>query len=348
MSASSRLLLPVAKALLPPFLYRYVAGICLSYLGFGYTLVSAQQVGLSRLFYPNATLRADYIVPASTQGQEFGLSRTSILGVIPIQSEVQAGFSLRKKLDLRAVHTVLIAQYAQNQPTFDGLKAHETGYKTMSVNAIRLQASVKDKLWVYGAGLGLTESNETIFTPQPYFWGGAARMRLIGLKSQVLYGSAVIYNQRLRFVPVFGLNQRLNKEWRLTTLLPFMLSVNYHPTKWYSFDLLSGLNGYSGGFQLQTQEERRLFRQNYHQVKLGLAANVHALTVFNISAEAGLVGFRQLRTFNEARQALSATSLPFTPYVGVSVRYLTSQSKFSSKFIGKLGLGGGRGPDLNW
>ena len=330
-----------------PVIFRLGYLICLACLLVAYN-AQAQQVGLSRLFYANATLRADYLVPVSTEGQEFGLTRTSMLGIIPIQSEVQAGFSLRKKFDLRAVHTVLLAQYTQNQPLMDGLKVPDSGFKTMSVSAIRLQASLKDRLWVYGAGLGMTESNETLFTPQPFFWGGAARMRLIGLKSQVLYGSVLTYNQKLRFVPVFGLNQRLSKEWRLTTLLPFMLSVNYHPTKWYSFDFLSGVGGYSGGFQLQTQEERRLFRQNYQQLKLGIAANVHALTVFNISAEAGVAGFRQLRTFNDARQTLDTAAPPLTPYVGVSVRYLTSQSKFSSKFISKLGLGGGKGAGINW
>jgi hypothetical protein len=300
----------------------------------------AQQLGLSRMFYPNVTLRADYIVPTnSATTQDFGLTRTSLLGIIPIQSEVQAGLSFRKKLDLRAVHTVMIGQYTQLQPTIEGTNFPDNGYKTISLGAIRMQASVKDKLWIYGAGLGMTESNESFFTPQPFLWGGAARMRIIGLRSQIVYGSIVAYNQKLRVVPVFGINQRINKEWRATALLPFMADVNYHPTKWFSLDMLAGVNGYSGGFQIQTNEEKILRRQNYQHVKLGLAANLHLLTIFNISAEAGLAGARQLKTFNSARENLTASRPPLTPYVGVSVRYLTSRSKFSSKFMGKLGLG---------
>jgi hypothetical protein len=300
----------------------------------------AQQLGLSRMFYPNVTLRADYIVPASSATTpDFGLTRTSLLGVIPIQSEVQAGLSFRKKLDLRAVHTVMIGQYTQLQPTMEGTNFPDNGYKTISLGAIRMQASVKDKLWIYGAGLGMTESNESFFTPQPFLWGGAARMRIIGLRSQIVYGSIVAYNQKLRVVPVFGINQRINKEWRATALLPFMADVNYHPTKWFSLDMLAGVNGYSGGFQIQTNEEKILRRQNYQHVKLGLAANLHLLTIFNVSAEAGLAGARQLKTFNSARENLTTSRPPLTPYVGVSVRYLTSRSKFSSKFMGKLGLG---------
>lgn len=304
------------------------------------TAAHAQQLGLSRLFYPNVTLSANYVVPSnSTTAPDFGLTRTSMLGIIPIQSEVQGSFSLKKKFDLRAVHTVLIGQFTQLQPTVEGKNFPDNGYKTISLGAIRMQASVKDRLWVYGAALGMTESNETFFTPQPFFWGGAARMRIIGLRSQIVYGSILAYNQKLRVVPVFGINQRLGKQWRATALLPFMADVNYHPTKWFSMDALAGINGYSGGFQVQTAEEKLLRRQNYQHVKLGLSANLHLLTVFNISAEAGVAGFRQLRTFNSARENLTSSHPPFAPYLGVSVRYLTSQSKFSSKFMGKMGLG---------
>ena len=304
------------------------------------TSLRAQQLGLSRLFYPNVTLRADYVVPSnSVTTPNFGLTRTGFLGIIPIQSEVQAGFSLKKKFDLRAVHTVLIGQFTQLQPTIEGTNFPDNGYKTISVGAVRLQASVKDKLWVYGGAIGMTESNESFFTPQPFLWGGAARMRIIGLRSQIVYGSILTYNQKLRVVPVFGINQRLGKKWRATALLPFMADVNYHPTKWFSLDMLAGVNGYSGGFQVQTTEEKLLRRQNYQHVKLGLSGNLHLLTVFNVSAEAGLAGFRQLRTFNSARENLTTSSPPLAPYVGVSVRYLTSRSKFSSKFMGKLGLG---------
>lgn len=302
--------------------------------------VQAQQLGLSRLFYPNATLSAQYIAPTnSATTQNFGLTRTSFLGLVPIQSEVQGSFSLKKKFDLRAVHTVIIGQYTQLQPTLDDKNFPDNGYKTISLGAIRMQASLKDRLWVYGAAIGMTESNETFFTPQPFLWGGAARMRIIGLRSQIVYGSILAYNQKLRVIPVFGINQRLSKQWRATALLPFMADINYHPTKWFSMDALAGINGYSGGFQVQTAEEKLLRRQNYQHVKLGLSANLHLLTVFNISAEAGVAGFRQLRTFNSARENLTSSHPPFAPYVGVSVRYLTSQSKFSSKFMGKLGLG---------
>src|SRR5690606_37739240 len=145
---------------------------------------------LSRLFYPNATLRAEHYVPAAAgPGADYGLTRTSLLGFVPIQSEVQAGFSLRKKFDLRAVHTLLYGHYSQITPTLGNISTPENGYKSVSLGVIRLQASLKDRLWVYGGGLGISESNDSFFTPQPHLWGGAARMRIFGLQTQLIYGS---------------------------------------------------------------------------------------------------------------------------------------------------------------
>ncbi|QRR02647.1 hypothetical protein [Dyadobacter sandarakinus] len=310
------------------------------------TSLNAQHFALSRLFYPNVTLKADYTVPASLDGtREYGLTRTGFMGIIPVQSEVQLGYSLRKKFDLRAVHTVMLAQYNQIQPAIDSKNVPDNGYKTLSLGIIRMQASIKDRLWVYGGGLGMTESNETFFSPQPFFWGGAARMHVLGLRTQILYGSVLAYNQKLRFVPVFGINKGLGKAWRVSALLPFMLNVNYRSTKWFNVDMFAGLNGYSGGFQIQTPEEKMLRRENYRQIKTGISANVHLFTVLNVSLEAGMSTFRQLRTFNSARQNLTSYTPAATPYIGASVRYITSRGRLSSKFTKRMGLGQ---PGINW
>lgn len=302
--------------------------------------VNAQHFALSRLFYPNVTLKADYSVPSSLNGtQDYGMSRSGFYGIIPLQSEVQLGYSLKKKLDLRAVHTVMLAQFTQIQPTIDSKNNPANGYKTLSLGVIRLQASIKDRLWVYGGGLGMTETNETFFTPQPFFWGGAARMHILGLRTQFIYGSAITYNQKLRFVPILGVNKGLGRHWRVSALLPFMANANYKVTKWFNIDMLAGLNGYSGGFQVQTPEEKMLRRENYRQIKTGIAANAHLFSVINISLEAGVTTFRQLRTFNSARENLSSYTPATTPYIGASIRYITSKSGFSSKFVRKLGLG---------
>ena len=308
--------------------------------------VQAQHFALSRLFYPNVTLKADYTVPSSMNGtQDYGLTRSGFFGIIPVQSEVQLGYSLKKKLDLRAVHTVMLAQFTQIQPTVDSKNLPDNGYNTLSLGVIRMQASLKDRLWVYGGGLGMTETNQTFFTPQPFFWGGAARMHILGLRTQLMYGTVLSYNQKLRFIPVLGFNKGLGRHWRASALLPFMADVNYKATPWFNIDMLAGLNGYSGGFQIQTPEEKMNRRENYRNIKIGASANVHLFSVINISLEAGVTTFRQIRTFNSARENLTSYTPATTPYIGASVRYITSRSGISSKFTRKLGLGQA---GINW
>lgn len=315
--------------------------IILSFISTCFCLnIQAQHFSLSRLFYPNVTLKADYNLPSNMgPNLDYGVSKAGFFGIVPIQSEVQLGYSLRKKLDLKAIHTVMLAQYTQIQPTVNNIDSPENGYKTLSVGIIRLQASLKDRLWVYGGGIGMTETNQTMFTPQPFLWGGGARMHILGLKTQIMYGSILAYNQKIKFIPIFGVNKGWGKHWRISALLPFMANANYKATKWFNVDMLAGLNGYSGGFQIQMPDEKLLRKENYRQIKLGISANVHLFTVLNLSVEGGVTTFRQLRTFNSARENLTSFTPATTPYIGASVRYITNRSKFSSKFVKKMGLG---------
>ncbi len=309
--------------------------------------ITQLQAQLSRMFYPNVTLRADYFPEASMgNNQNYALNRTSFFAMMPIRSEVGVNFSLKKKFDLRARHTLLVGNYAQLNPSINGKENPANGFKSASLGVIMLQASWKDKLWIYGGGLGMTESNETFFTPQPFFWGGAARMRIFGLQSQLIYGTAVVYNQKFRVIPIIGFNKKIGPDWRVSALLPFLLNFNYHPKGWYNFDIKAAVNGYSGGFQQQSPTEKLLRRTNYQDVRLSLTGNIHLFTVLNISLEGGVSAFRQLRDFNSVHENLTSNSPSLAPFVGVSLRYITSNAKISSSFMRKLGFGGDGG--VNW
>ena len=299
----------------------------------------AQTPSLSQLFYPNITLRAEYTPESvSDNGTKFGFNRTSAVGIIPLNTEFSAGFGFGKKLDIQARHNLLIANVTQINPTIDGLEKPEGGYKTFGATFIQLKASLREKFWLYGVGGGVTQSNETFFNPQPYFYGGAARLRILGIKTQILYGTAVIYNQKFRIIPIFGFTKGLGSDWKISGILPFRASISYKVSPWLHVDFNSVYDGYSAGFQEYAINEKLIRRQNYQQVRFSLSANANFLNVFNLGLEGGLGTFRHLKTFNSANEILTNLSLPANPYVGVSLRYITSKSKLSSKFMKGTGI----------
>ena len=299
----------------------------------------AQTPSLSQLFYPNITLRAEYTPESvSDNGTKFGFNRTSAVGIIPLNTEFSAGFGFGKKLDIQARHNLLIANVTQINPTIDGLEKPEGGYKTFGATFIQLKASLREKFWLYGVGGGVTQSNETFFNPQPYFYGGAARLRILGIKTQILYGTAIIYNQKFRIIPIFGFTKGLGSDWKISGILPFRASISYKVSPWLHVDFNSVYDGYSAGFQEYAINEKLIRRQNYQQVRFSLSANANFLNVFNLGLEGGLGTFRHLKTFNSANETLTNLSLPAAPYVGVSLRYITSKSKLSSKFMKGTGI----------
>ena len=299
----------------------------------------AQTPSLSQLFYPNITLRAEYIPETvSDNGTKFGLNRTTAMGIIPLSTEISTGFGFGKKFDIQAKHNLLIANVSQINPTVNGLEKPDGGYKTFGVTFIQLKASLREKFWLYGIGGGVTQSNETFFNPQPYFYGGAARLRILGLKTQILYGTAIIYNQKFRIIPIFGFTKSFGSDWKVSGILPFRASLTYKASPWLHLDFNSVYDGYSAGFQEYTTSEKLIRRENYQQVRFSLSANANFLNVFNLGIEGGIGTFRHLKTFNSANETLSNLSLPTAPYVGVSLRYITSKSKLSSKFMKGTGI----------
>lgn len=304
--------------------------------------VIAQNNSFSQLFYPNISLSAKSYsksgLGSSGSSNEFGLSRNSISGFMPIRSEVQVGIGFRKKFDIKALHTVIGVNIAQNEPSLTD-NINKKGYKSLALSIIQLQASLRERLWIYGGGIGFSESDETFFTPQPFLWGGAARMRVLGLHTQILYGSAVVFNQKFRLIPVFGFNKKLGKDWRISGLLPFQTSVNRKFTEWFNLEATAAMKGYSAGYQEQIGSENVPRKENYQHLNISLAANTHVLKAFNLSIEGGFAGVRQLRTFNAANDRISDLKPAAGPYIGASVRYITTKSKFSSKFLNKVGIG---------
>jgi Domain of unknown function (DUF6268) len=302
----------------------------------------AQNNSLSQLFYPNITLSAKSYSksPLGLVGSniDYGLSRQSISGFVPIRSEVQVGIGFRKKLDLKAIHTALAVNVVQNDPTFSN-NLQQTGYKTAAVSVIQMQASIRERLWVYGGGIGFTESNETFFTPKPFFWGGGARMRVLGLHTQILYGSTLVFNQKFRIVPIFGFTKRFGKEWQISGILPFQASVSRKVNDWFNLEATANMKGYSAGFLKEIGSEKVPRRENLQQLNIGLSANFHLLKAFNLAIEGGIAGLKQLNTFDAAEQKIGALKPAAGPYIGASVRYVTTKSKFSSKFLNKVGIG---------
>ena len=133
------------------------------------------------------------------------------------------------------------------------------------------------------------------------------------------------------------MRKKLGKDWRISGLLPFQASVSRKITDWFNVSGNVSYNGFSGGFQEILGTEKLPRKENYSQVKFGLAANFHLLKVINLSLEGGLASFRNLAIKNAFGENIASFSPETAPYFGMSFRYIASKSSVSSKLLGKIG-----------
>ena len=105
--------------------------------------LSAQNNSLSQIFYPNVTLSTETI-PSTSYGSthRFGMTRSSILGFIPLSTDINVGIGIGKKWDIQAKHSFLVANLAQINPTVDSKESPTGGYKSATVGVFQLKASL--------------------------------------------------------------------------------------------------------------------------------------------------------------------------------------------------------------
>ena len=59
---------------------------------------NAQNNSISQIFYPNITIKTEAIPSANMgDGKDFGLTRTSTLGFVPLSTDFNVGIGFRKK-----------------------------------------------------------------------------------------------------------------------------------------------------------------------------------------------------------------------------------------------------------
>jgi hypothetical protein len=296
----------------------------------------AQNYSISQLFYPNINLSYRNTLGVNketSQNQDY--TRSGAMAFIPLRTELQAGIGFRKKLDIRAIHTVAAVNYANHQSAYNTLDT----YKTVGVHVLQLNASLRDKVWLYGGGVGYTEASKSFFTPSPLLWGGAARLRVFTPNSMIIYGSAIMFNQKLQLIPIIGANQKLGKHWRISGILPFQASVSYKLNNWCNAEWHTALRGYTAGYKEGlTNSPVVNLREHYQQINSGLSVNFHVAKAINLSLEGGYAFDPKVKTLDASGNTIEKTSAENSPFVGVSLRYITSKSKLSSKFMNRIGL----------
>jgi hypothetical protein len=298
------------------------------------TTLFGQNYSISQLFYPNVSLshRSSLF---QTNGQPTSYTRSGALAFVPLRTEIQAGIGFRKKLDIKAIHTLAALQYANHQSAFNTTDT----YKTVGAHVLQLNASLRNKVWLYGGGIAYTEASKSFFTPSPMFWGGAARMRVFTPNSMIVYGTAIAFNQKIKVIPVIGANQKLGKHWRLSGILPFQTSLSYKITNWCNAEWHTALRGYTAGFKQELPNTPVLsLRENFKQINSGVSVNFHIAKAINLSLEGGYAYAPESKTVDANGETISKVQADPSPFLGVSLRYATSKSKLSSKFMNRIGL----------
>lgn len=267
-----------------------------------------------------------------------GYSRFNIQGIVPIRGGAGVkfnNFNLRK-IDVEINQMFLVVNAGYRQPNFSFDK-NDQGIYTGSLVLTGIHASLRDKIWLYAAGLGVSETDELLnfSKARPYGMGGAVRVRIAGPRTQWFYGGAVVFEPgRITPIPIAGINTRIAKGTRLMLVLPLQASVSQKITKkvWGEVGVAAG--GFNAGYLTPNLNPNAL-RLAYRQAKASFTVNYSPIKPVQLSFEAGMTGLRTLKTMR-AGDVLEKFTINSSPFMAVSCYFNLSKSILDSRGFGSV------------
>ncbi|PMD92751.1 hypothetical protein BWI97_19380 [Siphonobacter sp. BAB-5405] len=293
----------------------------------------------SRIFASGINVRAEVTPAASINDTaRLGYSRFNVQGIIPIRGGAGVkfhNFNLRK-IDVEINQMFLAINAGYRMPNFSFDK-NDQGIYTVSAAITGIHASLRDKIWVYAVGLGVSET-EDLFSfskARPYGVGGAVRVRIAGLRTQWFYGGAVVFEPgRITPIPIGGINARIAKNTRLTLILPLQASIAQKVSKqtWLEAGIAAG--GFNAGY-LTPNLNPNAIRLAYRQGKASFTVNYSPIKPVQLSFEAGMTGLRTLKTMR-AGDVLEKFTINSSPFMAVSCYFNLSKSVLDSRGFGSI------------
>ncbi|MCY7349539.1 MAG: hypothetical protein LH606_02565 [Cytophagaceae bacterium] len=318
--------------------------LCICFLAAGYS-AQAQLFTPTRIFASGVNLRAEVMPTAGlSDTARFGYARFNVQGIIPIRGG--AGLKLHnfklKKIDVEINQMFLAVNVGYRAPTFSfpnpEISPVKQPFYTASAALTGIHASLRDKIWLYAVGIGVSETDELLDrkTARPYGMGGAVRVRIAGLRTQWFYGGGVLFEPgKITPVPIAGVQTRLfTKNTRLTVILPVQVTLAQRLNKktWGEIGVSAG--GFNTGYQAAAFGPNAI-RLAYRQWKGSVSLNVSPIKPVNLSVEAGVAAFRSL-TVSRAGDQLREFTPAMSPFVAVSAYFNLSKSLLDSRGFGSL------------
>lgn len=293
----------------------------------------------TRIFASGVNIRAE-VTPSARMNDtaRLGYSRINIQGIVPIRGGAGVkfhNFNLRK-IDVEINQMFLVVNACYRQPNFSFDK-NDQGIYTGSLVLTGIHASLRDKIWLYAAGLGVSETDELLnfSKARPYGMGGAVRVRIAGPRTQWFYGGAVVFEPgRITPIPIAGINTRIAKGTRLMLVLPLQASVSQKITKkvWGEVGIAAG--GFNAGYMTPNLNPNAL-RLAYRQGKASFTVNYSPIKPVQLSFEAGMTGMRTLKTMR-AGDVLEKFNINSSPFMAVSCYFNLSKSILDSRGFGSI------------
>lgn len=193
--------------------------------------VFAQSIDIPFLFKTGLRTQVSYMPIQAEDRFQMNIAHYQMQGIFSLKSKLNADISLKKlKFDVglrQDFLTINAGMRVVNSDFFPANKPNYWGNITLGYTSIK--AGLKNGVWVKTLQISAVQDVEDLGKARPFVLGAVAKVFILGLRTQNIFGVGVAYTPQGSIfpVPIIGFNRRLSEKWDMNLLIPANIAFIY-------------------------------------------------------------------------------------------------------------------------
>ncbi len=192
----------------------------------------AQGLDIPFLFKTGLRTQVTYTPIQADSNLNMQINHYQVQGIFSLKSNINANFSL-KKFDIGIKQNFLTINVGMRVVNMNFSPENKANYwANLTLGYTSIKAGIRNGIWVRTLQVGAVQDVEDLGNTRPFVLGAVAKVFILGLRKQNIFGLGVAYTPQGRIlpVPIIGFNRKLSDKWDMNLLIPASIAFIWKTT----------------------------------------------------------------------------------------------------------------------
>ncbi len=199
----------------------------------------SQGLDIPFLFKTGFRTQASFTPIQGEDNFNMNITHYQLQGIFSLKSRVEADVDLLKlKFDVGLKQNFFTFNTGLRVVQSDFFPEKNTNYwGNLTLGYTSIKAGLKNGIWVRTIQAGAVQDVDDLENARPFVLGAIAKVFVMGLRKQNIFGLGVAYTPQGKIfpVPIIGFNRRISEKWDMNLLIPANIAFIWKPNNKFRF-----------------------------------------------------------------------------------------------------------------